>query len=303
MLPRADDRAGSKSPFLDFSRENASTRGGPIARDARPRSLRMARGTRARAQRRRRTRSEVVSSANAKRDRTHRPTRGVCASTVERTRRDVCREPRPWCARARLRAIVSSDTSRRTSDRLFRADAESYRASRRVVGAYRVPSRWSPRIRVRDARASSPAAPRLDPHRLTSPVSFPSSRVSRPIDAGRRQARRGDRADQREAPGPAFLSAGRRHHRMGPVPGRRRVLHRLQSRLGRCADRTRDARTSPFFALVSGTRKNAHRIPYASLERSLPSDEETPRTFSMRLDRRGGVRARRGHDPRVVRGG
>ena len=73
----------------------------------------MARGTRARAQRRRRTRSEVVSSANAKRDRTHRPTRGVCASTVERTRRDVCREPRPWCARARLRAIVSSDTSRR----------------------------------------------------------------------------------------------------------------------------------------------------------------------------------------------
>ena len=113
MLPRADDRPARKVRFSIFSRENASTRGGPIARDARPRSLRMARGTRARAQRRRRTRSEVVSSANAKRDRTHRPTRGVCASTVERTRRDVCREPRPWCARARLRAIVSSDTSRR----------------------------------------------------------------------------------------------------------------------------------------------------------------------------------------------
>ena len=156
--------------------------------------------------------------------------------TVERARRDVSREPRPWCARARLRGIVSSDTSRRhVRAALPRADAASYRAPRRVIDACRVRSRQSPRRRVRDARASSPAAPRLDPHRLTSPVSFPSSRVSRPIGAGRRQARRGDRADQREAPGPAFLSAGRRHHRMGPVPGRRRVLHRLQSRLGRCA--------------------------------------------------------------------
>ena len=226
--------------------------------------------------------------------------------TVERARRDFSREPRPWCARARLRGIVSSDTSRRhVRAALPRADAASYRAPRRVIDACRVRSRQSPRRRVRDARASSPAAPRLDPHRLTSPQLVPiRHRAFRvPIGAGRRQARRGDRADQREAPGPAFLSAGRRHHRMGPVPGRRRVLHRLQSRLGRCADRTRDARTSPFFALVSGTRKNAHRIPYASLERSLPSDEETPRTFSMRLDRRGGVRARRGHDPRVVRGG
>jgi len=303
MLPRADDRAGSKSPFLDFSRENASTRGGPIARDARPRSLRMARGTRARAQRRRRTRSKSslrrTRSATAHTDRrvgsAHRPSSARVATSAA---------SRDHGARALVSAPSSLPTHRDgTSDRLFRADAESYRAPRRVVGAYRVRSRRSPRIRVRDARASSPAAPRLDPHRLTSPVSFPSSRVSRPIDAGRRQTRRGDRADQREAPGPAFLSAGRRHHRMGPVPGRRRVLHRLQSRLGRCADRTRDARTSPFCALVSGTRKNAHRIPYASLERSLPSDEETPRTFSMRLDRRGGVRARRGHDPRVVRGG
>ena len=218
----------------------------------------MARGTRARAQRRRRTRSEVVSSANAKRDRTHRPTRGVCASTVERTRRDVCREPRPWCARARLRGIVSSDTSRRhVRAALPRADAASYRAPRRVIDACRVRSRQSPRRRVRDARASSPAAPRLDPHRLTSPQLVPiRHRAFRvPIGAGRRQARRGDRADQREAPGPAFLSAGRRHHRMGPVPGRRRVLHRLQSRLGRCADRTRDARTPPFFARLRNTKK------------------------------------------------
>lgn len=65
----------------------------------------------------------------------------------------------------------------------------------------------------------------------------------------------------------------------------------------------RDARRWLRYAL--GTRKNAHRIPYASLERSLPSDEEPPERFPVRFffDRRGGVRARRGHDPRVVRGG
>lgn len=102
--------------------------------------------------------------------------------TVERARRDVSREPRPWCARARLRGIVSSDTSRRhVRPALPRADAASYRAPRRVIDACRVRSRRSPRRRVRDARASSPVAPRLHPHRLTSPrlVSHPSSRVSR----------------------------------------------------------------------------------------------------------------------------
>ena len=158
--------------------------------------------------------------------------------TVERARRDVSREPRPWCARARLRGIVSSDTSRRhVRAALPRADAASYRAPRRVIDACRVRSRQSPRRRVRDARASSPATPRLDPPRLTSPQLVPiRHRAFRvPIGAGRRQARRGDRADQREAPGSAFLRAGRCHHRVGPVPGRRRVLHSLQSRLGRCA--------------------------------------------------------------------
>jgi hypothetical protein len=39
----------------------------------------------------------------------------------------------------------------------------------------------------------------------------------------------------------------------------------------------RDARRWLRYAL--GTRKNAHRIPYASLERSLPSDEEPPERF------------------------
>ena len=39
----------------------------------------------------------------------------------------------------------------------------------------------------------------------------------------------------------------------------------------------RDARTWLRYAL--GTRKNAHRITYASLERSLPSDEEPPERF------------------------
>lgn len=221
--------------------------------------------------------------------------------TVERARRDVSREPRPWCARARLRGIVSSDTSRRhVRPALPRADAASYRAPRRVIDACRVRSRRSPRRRVRDARASSPVAPRLHPHRLTSPrlvlIRHRAFRV--PVGAGRRQARRGDRADQREAPGSAFLRAGRRHHRVGPVPGRRRVLHSLQSRLGRCAR----ARRPPMASRALGTRKNAHRIPYASLERSLPSDEEPPNVFRS-LRRRGGVRARRGHDPRVVRGG
>ena len=201
--------------------------------------------------------------------------------TVERTRRDVCHEPRPWCARARL-AIGPSDTSRRhVRGALPRSGAGSHGALRRVIDAYRARSYRSSRGRLRDARPLTPAASRLHPHRLTSPsrshrLAFPFRR------AGRRQARRGDRADPRKAPRPAVLRAKRRHHRMGPVSGRRRVLHRLQSRLGRCAVRSRDARRllSPRRSAL-GTRKNAHRIPYASLERSLPSDEEPPeRTFS-----------------------
>ena len=260
MSPRADDRAGRPARKIRFtifipaktprpagdrslatpsrtrsadgssSLERARSDGGGLGAQS---SLRRTRSATAHTDRR-------VGSA-------HRPSSARVATSAA---------SRDHGARALVSAPSSLPTHRDgTSDRLFRADAESYRAPRRVVGAYRVRSRRSSRIRVRDARASSPAAPRLDPHRLTSPVSFPSSRVSRPIDAGRRQARRGDRADQREAPGPAFLSAGRRHHRMGPVPGRRRVLHRLQSRLGRCADRTRDARAPPFFARLRNTKK------------------------------------------------
>ena len=259
MSPRADDRAGRPARKIRFTifipaktPRHAGDRSlatparavcGWLAALERARSDGGAHGAKSSLRRRR--------SATAHTDRrvgsAHRPSSARVATSAA---------SRDHGARALVSAPSSLPTHRDgTSDRLFRADAESYRAPRRVVGAYRVRSRRSSRIRVRDARASSPAAPRLDPHRLTSPVSFPSSRVSRPIDAGRRQARRGDRADQREAPGPAFLSAGRRHHRMGPVPGRRRVLHRLQSRLGRCADRTRDARTPPFFARLRNTKK------------------------------------------------
>ena len=222
--------------------------------------------------------------------------------TVERARRDVSREPRPWCARARLRGIVSSDTSRRhVRPALPRADAASYRAPRRVIDACRVRSRRSPRRRVRDARASSPAAPRLDPHRLTSPrlVSHPSSRVSRShrrrtTPSSPRRSRRSTRSariclsSSRTTSSSSGTSAWAKAGSAQPTEPSGEV-------------RTRE--TPAMASRALGTRKNAHRIPYASLERSLPSDEEPPERFPVRFDRRGGVRARRGHDPRVVRGG
>jgi len=110
----AGGRSGrlEKSVSRFFSRKRIDPRGTDRSRRPPAQSADGSRHSSARAATAAHT-EQVVSSANAKRDRTHRPTRGVCASTVERTRRDVCREPRPWCARARLRAIVSSDTSRR----------------------------------------------------------------------------------------------------------------------------------------------------------------------------------------------
>ena len=259
MSPRADDRA-------DVRLEKS------VSRFLSPRKRLDPRGTD-------RSRRPPAQSADGSR---HSSARAATAAHTERSRLFGEREARPhtltdaWGLRIDRRAHASRRLPRAATmvrarssprHRLFR-----HIATARPTGSSEpTPSRIAPRdassarigfdrVGHRESASATraprpPPRPRLDPHRLTSHVSFPSSRVSRPIDAGRRQTRRGDRADQREAPGPAFLSAGRRHHRMGPVPGRRRVLHRLQSRLGRCADRTRDARTPPFFARLRNTKK------------------------------------------------